>query len=73
VYGTVTDPIAAFAETKKVLQEVSKNVKKGVTPVSATLKKAESGLKKTKNIKKLNNTGLLLKSMTKVTVNYGKS
>lgn len=73
VYGTVTDPIAAFAETKKVLQKVSKNVKKGITPPSTTLKKAESGLKKTKNIKKLNNTGLLLKSMTKVKVNYGKS
>lgn len=76
VYGTVTDPIAAFAEAKKALQNVSKNVNKGVTPATTTLKKAESGLDKTKKAKKLktlNNTSLLLKSMTKVTVNYGKS
>lgn len=76
VYGTINDPQAAFAETKKALQKVSKNVNKGVAPATTTIKKAESGLdktKKVKNIKKLNNTGLLLKSMTKVTVKYGKS
>ena len=73
VYGTINDPQAAFTETKKALQKVSKNVKKGVAPATKTIKKAESGLDKTKNIKKLNNTGQLLKSMTKVTVRYGKS
>ncbi len=73
VYGTINDPQTAFAETKKALQKVSKNVKKGVAPATTTIKKAESGLDKTKKIKKLNNTGQLLKSMTKVTVKYGKS
>ena len=73
VYGTINDPQAAFAETKKVLQKVSTNVNKGVAPATTTIKKAESGLEKTKSIKKLNNTGQLLKSITKVTVNYGKS
>jgi len=76
VYGTVTDPIAAFAETKKALKEVSKNVNKGVKPATTTIKKAESGLDKSKKVKKLktlNNTGQLLKSMTKVSVKYGRS
>lgn len=75
-YGTINDPIAAFAETKKALQKVSGNVNKGISPATITIKKAESGLNKTKklkNINKLKNTGLLLKSMTKVTVDFGKS
>jgi hypothetical protein len=86
VYGTVNDPVIAFAETKKALQEVSKNVKKAVSPVKINFKKVEDGFDKTskikkvneaienvKKIKKLSNTGLLLKSMTKVTVKSGKS
>lgn len=76
VYGTINDPKAAFAETKSALQKISKNVNKGVKPASSTIKKAESGIDKSKNIKdikKLNNTGQLLKSLTKVTVKYGKS
>ncbi len=75
-YGTIKDSHVAFAETKKILQKVSGNIKKGVKPVSKTVKKAEEGLNKTskvKNIKKLNNAGLLLKSMNKVTVKFGKS
>ncbi len=86
VYGTVNDPITAFAETKKALNKVSKNVNKGVTPATKTIHKVETGIDKTKDIKKakealdkikklntLNNTGELLKSLTKVTVKYGKS
>jgi len=76
VYGTINDPKVAFAEAKILFQKVSGNVKKGIKPASKTIKKAEEGLdksKKIKNIKSLNNTGLLLKSMTKVTVKYGKS
>ncbi len=76
VYGTVTNPHVAFAETKKALEKVSRNVKKGITPATKSIKKAETGLEKSKkvnNIKKLNNTSLLLISMTKVTVKYGKS
>ena len=74
-YGTINDSHTAFSETKKILQKVSGNIKKGVKPVSKTVKKAEEGLNKTskvKNIKKLNNAGLLLKSMNKVTVKFGK-
>lgn len=75
-YGTIHDSHAAFAETKKILQKVSGNIKKGVKPVSKTIKKAEAGLNKAKKvnkIKKLNNAGMLLKSMNKVNVNFGKS
>ncbi len=76
VYGTINDPKVAFAEAKMILQKVSSNVKKGIKPASTTIKKAENGLNKTKkakNLKSLNNANLLLKSMTKVTVKYGKS
>jgi len=76
VYGTINDPKVAFAEAKMILQKVSGNVKKGIAPATKTIKKADDGLKKSKkinNIKSLNNTGLLLKSMTTVTVKYGKS
>ena len=62
--------------TQMIFQKVSGNVKKGIKPTTKTIKKAKEGLDKTKkvnNIKSLNNTGLLLKSMTKVTVKYGKS
>jgi len=75
VYGTITDPYIAFAETKKVLQKVSGNVNKGVKPVATTINKADTGIEKTKKIKKvkkLNNAGLLLESMTKVNVNLRK-
>ncbi len=76
VYGTINDPKVAFAEAKMILQKVSGNVKKGIKPAASTIKKAEKGLDKTKKVKKLknlNNVNLLLKSMTKVTVKYGKS
>ena len=76
VYGTINDPKVAFAEAKMILQKVSGNVKKGIKPATKAIKKGESGLNKTKkakNLKNLNNVNLLLKSMTKVTVKYGKS
>ena len=86
VYGTINDPQIAFAETKKALQKVSGNVKKGVIPAATSMKKVETGLENTKKvtkatdaikqvqkINKLNETGELLKSMTKVTVKSGKS
>lgn len=76
VYGTINNPQAAFAETKKIIQKVSGNVNKGIKPATSTIKKAESGLdktKKVKQIKKLNSTSELLKSMTKVTVDLRKS
>ncbi len=85
VYGTVNDPAIAFNETKKALQKVSKNVRKGVSPASTTIKKIDDGIDKTKEVKKaskaidnikninrLNSPSQLLKSMTKVTVKYGK-
>ncbi|NQU35916.1 MAG: hypothetical protein HQ521_22020 [Bacteroidetes bacterium] len=86
VYGTVNDPQIAFAETKKALQKVSGNVKKGVIPAATSMKKVETSLENTKKvtkatdaikqvqkINKLNETGELLKLMTKVTVKSGKS
>ncbi len=86
LYGTINDPVLAFAETKKIIQEVSRNVKKGVSPVTTNLKKVEKGIEKTKNvkkvdeainnvkqIKKLDETSALLRSMTKVKVKAGNS
>lgn len=85
-YNTVSDPVIAFSEAKKALQEVSKNMNKGAEPVAKTIKKAESGLEKTndlskaadaidqmKTINKINKSSELLKQMTKVTVKLGKS
>ena len=75
VYGTITNPQIAFAETKKALQKVSGNVNKGVKPATNIINKADTGIEKTKNlkkIKKINNAGLLLESMTKVNVNLRK-
>jgi len=76
VYGTITDPKIAFLEAKMIFEKVSSNVNKGIKPATKTIKKAEEGLNKSKQIKeikKLNKTSLLLKSMTKVSVNFGKS
>ena len=86
VYGTINDPKVAFSYTKKALQKVSGNVKKGVMPAAKSMKKVEKSLdntgkitkatdalKEVQKINKLNEAGKLLKSMTKVTVKYGKS
>jgi|GEM_PF-776736 len=86
VYGTVNDPEIAFSETKKALQKVSDNLKKGVAPASKTIDKVDNNIEKSKDLKKaskalknieklnkINSPGPLLKSMSKVTVKYGKS
>jgi hypothetical protein len=86
VYGTIEDPQVAFAETKKVLDEVSKKLNKGIEPVKKTVDKVETNIKKTSEIKKINESlhktksiqkideaSELLKSFSKVYVNYGKS
>jgi hypothetical protein len=85
-YGTITDPKIAFSESQKILEEVSKNLDKGLKPAKKTVDKVEENVKKTGEINKLNkalektksiheidNAGKLLKSFSKVTVNYGKS
>ncbi len=84
VYGTISDPEIAFAETKQILQKVNKNVKKGVNPASKSINKVDDGIKKTENVKKagealedikklnkLNEPGQLLKSISTVTVKAG--
>lgn len=86
VYGTINEPSIAFLETKKALQKVSNNVKKGVAPATSTIKKVDENIEKAKDLKKaskaidnmkdinrLSSPSLLLKSMTKVTVKIGKS
>ena len=54
VYGTITDPELAFNETKKVLDEVSKKMNKGITPAKKTVTKVESSVKQAGEIKKIN-------------------
>ena len=86
VYGTINDPHLAFAETQKALDEVSKNMNKGLKPAKKTVDKVEENVKKTGEVKKLNKAlektksfqkideaSELLKSFSKVYVNYGKS
>ena len=86
VYGTITDPKLAFNETKKVLDEVSKKMNKGLTPAKKTVDKVEGSvkqageikqinkaLKKAKKIDKLEEASDLLKSMNKVYVRIGNS
>jgi hypothetical protein len=86
VYGTIDDPVIAFQETKKVLDEVSKKMNKGLVPAKKTVdkveenvqkveevKKIDDALKKTKNINKLEKASEFLKSFNKVYVDYGNS
>lgn len=86
VYGTINDPVIAFQETKKVLDEVSKKMKKGLTPAKETvdkveenvkkageIKKINNALKKTRNINKLEKASEFLRSFNKVYVEYGNS
>ena len=86
VYGTISDPSLAFVETQKVLEEVSKNMKKGLQPAEKTvqkvddnikrigeLKKMDQALESTKSIRKIDKASDLLKSISKVYVSYGDS
>lgn len=86
VYGTIDDPVIAFQETKKVLDEVSKKMKKGLTPAKETvdkveenvkkageIKKINNALKKTRNINKLEKVSEFIRSFNKVYVEYGNS
>ncbi len=84
VYGTITDPSIAFAETKLILKDVTKKLNKGVTPVKQSIKQVDKGIKQSENIKKagkaienlkkidkINETESLLRSFTKVTIKAG--
>ena len=86
VYGTIDDPKLAFAETKKVLDEVSKKMNKGLKPAKQTAEKVEDNVKQAGEIKKMNKAlkhakkinkyeeaSELLKSISKVQVRIGKS
>lgn len=86
VYGTITDPKLAFAETQKVLDEVSKKMNKGLQPAKKTVDKVEDNVKQAGKIKKINSAlkqakkvnkyeeaSELLKSMSKVQVRIGNS
>jgi len=86
LYGTITDPKLAFAETRKVLDEVSKKMNKGLQPVKMTVEKVEdnveqagkikkmnTALQKAKKINKFEDASELLKSISKVQVRLGTS
>lgn len=86
VYGTITDPEIAFAETKKVLGEVSEKMIKGMKPAKKTveeveknvgqlgkIKKVNNAFKKTEKLNRLDEAGELLKSFTKVIILSGSS
>ena len=86
VYGTINDPKLAFAETRKVLDEVSKKMNKGLQPVKMTVEKVEdnveqagkikkinTALQKAKKVNKFEDASELLKSISKVQVRLGTS
>lgn len=86
VYGTITDPHIAFSQSQKILEEVSKNLDKGLKPAKKTVDKVEKNvektgevsklnkaLEKTKSLNKIDRASELLKSFNKVVVDYGKS
>ena len=86
VYGTIDDPNIAFLETRKVLEEVSTTMNKGLVPAKKTATKVESNVQRAGELKKMNNAldnvkkirkiddaSDFLKSFSKVYVNYGNS
>lgn len=86
VYGTISDPSLAFYEAQKAMDEVSKKMNKGLQPAEKTvqkidknvkrvgdLKKMNQALENTKNLRKIDQAGDLLKSVSKVYVSYGDS
>lgn len=86
VYGTISDPKLAFAETQKVLDEVSKKMNKGLQPAKKTVDKMEDNVRQVGEIKKMRNAlnkaqkvnkfekaSELLKSFSKVQVRMGNS
>ncbi len=54
VYGTIKDPKIAFAETKRILQEVSAKMNEGLEPAEKTVKTVEKNVKKAGEAKKIN-------------------
>lgn len=73
-YGTVNNPESAYSQTRIMLNEVSKNLNKGIAPVTRTINKADDQIEKTKNIqsiKKLNETNRFLFNFVKVDVYLG--
>lgn len=76
VYGTIDDPNIAFMETRKVLEDVSATMNKGLVPAKKTVSKVESNVQRAselKKIRKINEASDFLKSFSKVYVNYGNS
>jgi len=79
VYGTINDPQLAFNETTKVLEQVAKNLNKGLDPAKKTtstlaksVEKVENAVGKSDQSKKLDKASNYLKSFTKVYINLGK-
>ncbi len=86
VYGTVTDPVIAFHETRLAMEEVSKKLNKGLKPAkesvnkidssvkkASSVKKIDETFKKARNMQKVNRAGELLKSINKVYIDLGNS
>jgi hypothetical protein len=81
-YGTIDNPQLAFAQTRKALQKVSKNLNKGLNPVKtvasdfnkplekvAEIKKMEKPLNGIKQIKEMEKARQLMQSINSVYIN----
>lgn len=78
VYGTINDPQLAFNETTKALEQVAKNLNKGLEPAKKStaklvqsVEKVEGAVGKSDQSKKLDKASHYLKSFTRVYVNLG--
>ncbi len=81
-YGTIDNPQLAFAQTRAALQQVSKNLNKGLDPVKtaaadfnkplkkvAEIKKMENSLKGIRQIKEMEKARQLMQSINSVYIN----
>ncbi len=66
VYGTVTNPKIAFADTRMALYTVSKQLNKGLKPVKQASQTFDITIEKTTEIKKVTKTLIKLKQINKV-------
>ncbi len=82
--GTISNPQVAYAETKKILTEVSDNLNKGLDPVKSTTEKfdepmqqmskisnMEQALSNVKYLEEMNKARELMRSINGVYINLG--
>lgn len=65
-FNTVSDPVIAFQETRKVLEEVSSKLNKGLEAAQKTVITIDKNINKTQEVKKMTNAFEKAKSLQKI-------